>query len=120
MGIYIMLVKFNIYNLANSANYNNHKFEFVLTMLGSLLTIYGLMFSLPENKYRKLMRKYGHDKIINNTIFIGIISSIIFILLLLFDLFAVLQDLLFLVICSEVCIATFKIYFALKFISKRC
>ncbi|MGF3114744.1 hypothetical protein ACQV2R_05120 [Facklamia sp. P12937] len=116
--IYYFLMISNLLNLQAIDNYNNHKFDFVVTLLGTLLTIYGFMMMLPENKFRKALRIYKHDEIINNTIFIGILSSLIFILMYLIGYESWLHDLFFLVTISETTIATIKIFKILRYSAK--
>lgn len=99
-------------------NYRNYKFDFITTVLGSLLTIYGFMAMLPENNFRKMLRKFNHDKIINNTILIGILASLVFIILFMFDYETFFHDLLFLIATAETFLATIKIFNILRISSK--
>lgn len=115
---YALLTSNQTFDLNKINNYQEHKFEFVLTMLGALLTIYGFMISLPENKFRTLMRRYKHDEIINNTIFSGIIGSLIFIILYLLELLPNIQNYLFITLTTEVSIASVKIYMILRAMGK--
>lgn len=108
--ISIYLLFFKDAQLSEIDSYNQYKFEFVLTMLSVLLTILGLMFTLPENSYRKLMKKFKHDEIINNTIFSGVITSILFIILLIVELLPTIQEILFITVVCEVLIASWWIY----------
>lgn len=104
-------------NLLNTNSFSDKSFEFVLTMLGVLLTIFGLMFTLPDNEYRKLMKKYNHDKIIFNTIFSGITSSLVFIILNFSEISTYGQEILFIIIFSEVTVSTWWIFRTLKAIN---
>lgn len=110
----IYFLCFKDFQLSKIQNYNQYNFEFVLTMLGALLTILGLMFTLPENNYRRLMKKYKHDEIINNTIFSGIISSLVFIVLLIIEVLPSIQEFLFITVICEVLIASWWMYRTLK------
>ena len=76
--LHYFFVNYRQINILETSSFAESNFEFVLTMLGVLLTIFGLMFTLPDNEYRKIMKKYKHEKIIFNTIFCGIVSSLMF------------------------------------------
>lgn len=117
-SIYLFVNRESQYSISKLENYQIYGFEFVLTILGILLTLLGLMFSLPNNQYRHLMKKYKHDEIIFNTIFIGIAASIGFIILFFFDAFYKFQELLFIVIILELAISSYRVYKTLKFISQ--
>lgn len=112
--LHYFFVNYRQINILDTSSFSASNFEFVLTMLGVLLTIFGLMFTLPDNDYRKLMRKYKHEKIIFNTIFCGIISSLVFILLYFIESSIQIQELLFIIIFSEVTISTWWIFRTLK------
>ncbi|EHR38027.1 hypothetical protein HMPREF9708_00111 [Facklamia languida CCUG 37842] len=115
---YYLLNKHTIFVLSTISTYHEYKFEFVLTLLSVLLTVFGLMFSLPETKYRQLMRIYKHDEIINRTILIGILSCLIFSFLFLTEMLPKLQEYLFLIIFCETAISTVWIYMTLQAIGK--
>ncbi|MEG0601215.1 MAG: hypothetical protein RR494_13680 [Vagococcus sp.] len=115
--VHHLLKKYFRMNLLNTNSFLDKSFEFVLTMLGVLLTIFGLMFTLPDNEYRKLMKKYNHDKIIFNTIFSGITSSLVFIILNFFEISIYGQEILFIIIFSEVAVSTWWIFRTLKAIN---
>ena len=117
-SVYIILLLTGNFDLNCISNYTTHKFDFILAILSVLLTVYGFMLSLPENKFRSLMRRYKYDDIINNTIVIGILSALSFILLFLLETLGVVQDLLFITVSCEVVIATVWIYRILKHIGK--
>lgn len=118
MIFYVILRNNDLLNLQAISNYNNHKFDFVLTLLGTLLTVYGFMAMLPENKFRELLRKYKHDEILNNTVFIGVLSSMIFIVMFMLGFENIINDFMFLIALSETIIASFKIFRLLKVSSK--
>ena len=115
--VHHLLKKYLQMNLLNTNSFSDKSFDFVLTMLGVLLTIFGLMFTLPDNEYRKLMKKYNHDKIIFNTIFSGITSSLIFIILNFSEIATYGQEILFIIIFSEVAVSTWWIFRTLKAIN---
>lgn len=116
--LYVYAFYNGILNLSHFEKYNANKFNFILTILSVLLTIYGFMISLPENNVRKLLRRYKHDEIISRTILIGILSSFLFTALYMFDISCFFQDIIFLVTATEVVIATIKIYGILTVFSK--
>lgn len=116
--IYYFLLKYQIFNLQTVKNYTERKFDFILSLLGTLLTIYGFMMVLPENKFRLLLRKYKQEEIINKTIFIGIIACLAFVLMYLFGFENFYNDLLFIIASTETLISTHKIYNILKYIGK--
>lgn len=116
--VYFLLSNYCIFDLEMIKKYQEHKFEVALSMLGVLLTVYGFMMSLPENNFRSLMRRYKHDEIINNTIFFGIMASLVFVILYLLELLPNIQDYVFIFFMSEVVIATTWIYKVLKYIGK--
>ena len=101
-------------NILDTSSFAENNFEFVLTMLGVLLTIFGLMFTLPNNEYRKLMKRYKHGEIIFNTIFCGIVSSLAFMALYFIETPVQIQEFLFIIIFSEVAISTWWIFRTLK------
>lgn len=117
-AFYWYLESNKIFSFANISNYIDYSFEFILATLGVLLTLLGLMFSLPNNTYRKLMKKYKHDEIIYNTIFLGIIVSILFVFLFFVDMLPALREYLFVIVLIELCISSFWIFKTLKFISQ--
>lgn len=115
---YLILLYNNLFDLQTIHNYNAHKFDFVVNLLGTLLTVYGFMTMLPENKFRALLRHYGHDDILNNTIFIGTLSALVFSILFMLGVENSFQDILFLVVIVETTLATIKIFNILRFSAK--
>lgn len=105
-------------NIFDNQSFSENSFEFVLTMLGVLLTILGLMFTLPDNKYRELMKRYNHDRIIYNSIFIGILSSMVFVFLYFIDISTFIQELMYVTVFSEVAISTWWIFRTLVVINQ--
>lgn len=118
VSVHYLLVNYFHVNFLDTSSFSQRSFEFVLTMLGVLLTIFGLLFTLPDNEYRKMMKLYNHDKIIFNTIFSGIISSLIFMALYFFEISTYAQESLVIVIFSEVAISTWWIFRTLRIINQ--
>ena len=116
--LHYILVNFAHTNILDTKNFSERVFEFVLTMFGVLLTIFGFIFTLPDNEYRKLMKKYKHDKIIYNTIFCCILSSLLFMTFYFMEIATFMQEILFIIIFSEVTIATWWIFRTLKAINR--
>lgn len=116
--VYLYLVSVGIFNLQATDNYNAYKFDFISNLLGTLLTVYGFMAILPENNFRRLLRKIGHDNILNRTVLIGVLSSLAFVTLFLIGFENTLHDILFLVAVTETVIATLKIFAILRFSAK--
>lgn len=108
--------------LSKINNYNDYKFEFTYSMLALLLTLLGLMQALPSNRrtlrYRKLMKKYKHDEIIYNTLFIGIVASISFIILYMIEKYPGIQDILFITMMIEIIISSCWLFITIRNINK--
>lgn len=104
------------FSLKKIVTFNNSKIEIFIAIAGILLTIMGLFISLPGNEFRKLMKKYGHDKIIMRILFIGILSSLLGLILAISELFINLQVLFFIITMTETILATWWMYDIFKYI----
>lgn len=116
--IYLLLYILFDFQLSDFQNFNFYQFDCVLAMLIILLIVLGLIRLLPENRYRKMMRKYGHDKILYNTMFYGIVSSMSFIFVFFIDKTVIIQEFLFIIAFCETTIATIWILRTLRAIYK--
>lgn len=114
---YLVLVLILNFNLSVISTFNETKIEISLTITSILLTIMGLFASLPNTEFRVMMKKYGHDKIINGTLFIGVISSLLLILFAVSEVCIKLQVLLFLISVTETFVASIWLYKTLKHIN---
>lgn len=94
----------------------DNSIEISLTILGILLTLLGLFAALPKTKYDEGMEKYGYYKIIFNTLFIGVLATIIHLITNLLSLSETLEVYLFIIYMSETVVATVWIYRILRLI----
>ena len=119
----IILIIYSILNLLfnftlTEINTLNEKIiDISLTLAGILLTILGLFLALPSTKFRELMKEYGHDKIIGNTLIIGILTLLVTTILSVMEKLPLIASLLFLVGFTETIIASIWIYQTLKYIN---
>lgn len=67
-------------NFQNVKAYQDYSMDISIGFLSILLTLLGLFLALPNTNYRKLMKRYSHDKIILNNILFGSVSLILFII----------------------------------------
>ena len=105
------------FNLADIKTYNENKIEISITISGILLTIMGLFTSLPNTKFRELMKKYNHDKIVNRTLLIGVLSSIFTVILSVSEKLIIIESALFIIGITETIIASIWLYKTLMHIN---
>lgn len=115
--VYIVSYFATDFNLNNIKTFNKNKIEISITIAGILLTIMGLFASLPNTEFRKLMKKYNHDKIINRTLFLGVIASLFTVILSVIERLILIQSILFIVAITETIIASVWIYKTLMYIN---
>ena len=115
--LYFLICYLTEYNLSNSQNFNENKIEISITIAGILLTIMGLFTSLPNTKFRQLMKKYNHDKIINKTLFYGVMTSIITVILAVIEKMILAQSIFFIIAMTETVIASIWLYKTLMYIN---
>lgn len=102
--------------LAISA-YKEFSMDICIGILSVLLTLLGLFLALPNTEYRRLMKKYNHDKIILNHIFCGSISSLIFIILSIINILNVVLPYLLIYSLLTVFPVAFFLFYAAKYIN---
>lgn len=108
--LYLLIYIFTGYRLSDSQSFNSSKIEISITIAGILLTIMGLFTSLPNTEFRQLMKKYNHDKIINRTLFFGVIASIFTVILSVIEKLIAFQSILFVIALTETIVASIWLY----------
>lgn len=116
--IYLLLYFLFDFQLSDFQKFNLYSFDCVLAMLIILLIVLGLTGLLPENRYRKMMRRYRHEQILYNTILCGLVSSLFFIFIFFIGKITIVQDALFIITFCETTIATIWILRTLRAIYK--
>lgn len=105
------------FKLTEIKTLNKHIIDISLTLSGILLTILGLFLALPNTEFRQLMKKYNHDKIINNTLTIGILTMLATTLLSTIEKLPNIASLLFLIGFTETILASVWMHQTLKHIN---
>lgn len=106
------------FNLSSIVTYNYYKIEISMAIAGILLMIMGLFTSLPSTNFRKLMKQYGHDKIIYRTLFFGVLSSLFTVLFAVAEVLVGAQSILFIISITETIIASIWLYSTLMHINR--
>lgn len=115
--LYFISYIFLDFNLNDIVTYNENKIEISMTIAGILLTIMGLFTSLPDTEFRKLMKQFNHDKIINRTLFVGVLSSMFTVILSIIEKLIWIQSVLFIINITETIIASIWLYKTLMHIN---
>lgn len=79
----IILNRFNLFQIGH--NFKNNIFTASLTFLGLLFTVFSIVIVLPDNKFVKALKEIKLYNVICRTIYTGIISSLITIVISIFN-----------------------------------
>lgn len=105
------------FNLMVINTYKENVLDISMALVALLLTIMGLFTSLPNTEMRELMKKYSHDKIINRTLFLGVLTSLLTLILSIIEKCLFLQSILFIVSIVETLVASIWLYKTLMYIN---
>lgn len=116
--VYFLLQYFCDVNLLYVRTFNQSKITYGLSVTAILFTIMGLFSTFPNTNFMKLLKKYGHNRIVLKTLLFGIITSLSLVILSIFELFNWMHPILFLIATTELVLAVFKIYNISKYINR--
>lgn len=116
--VYFLLQYFCDVNLLYVRTFNQSKITYGLSVTAVLFTIMGLFLAFPNTNFTKLLKKYGHNRILLKTLLFGIITSLSLVVLSIFELFNWTHPILFLIATTELVLAVFKIYNISKYINR--
>ena len=116
--VYFLLQYFCDVNLLYVRTFNQSKITYGLSVTAILFTIMGLFSAFPNKNFMKLLKKYGHNRIVLKTLLFGIITSLSLVVLSIFELFNWMHPILFLIATTELVLAVFKIYNISKYINR--
>lgn len=114
--IYLILKETIHLNIDEEFNSNVINISGVLS--GFLFSSLGIIMSLPDNKFTRALREYNYMEIIYKTMFIGIVSLIMTLILGLFKVLSSLKTILFIIGLSETLLSSYYIYKVTKLANK--
>lgn len=105
-------------NLLSVEAFNKYSMDINIALLTTLLTMLGIFIALPNTEFRELMKQYNNDTVILNCIFFSIISSLLFIVFSVFNLFTKLLPILLIYEIGLTFILAILLYQFVKYINE--
>lgn len=125
VNIYLILpaIVVGLYFYLNRKDYIHidpkYNFELSIALFGVMFTVLGLYGSLPDSRFKDLLKKYKHNKIVYHSLFIGIVCSMFIVIFVITDFSVKIQNLLLLIAITETLISSYWIYRIYYLISQK-
>ena len=110
LAIYFILNHYFDFDISKIKTLNEKLIDISLTLAGILLTILGLFMALPSTEGRKLLKRYGHNKILTKTLIIGTLALLFTTLLSALEIQTIMTYVLLIIGFVETIIASIWIY----------